>query len=124
MSEISRLRAWRTGQGFSLDEVSDLTGISKSMLCRVEHGERTLLPVTKVRMARSLGVRISDLFDVERADTAEAQPTIVECSNAGCEHFREPVEIRLRRWGNAVERLSPFCACGWAMAVPTGSEAL
>lgn len=54
----------------------------------------------------------------------EPAPTIVECSNAGCEHFREPVEIRLRRWGSAVERLSPFCACGWAMAVPTGSEAL
>jgi transcriptional regulator with XRE-family HTH domain len=45
--------------------MADLTGLSKSMLSRVERGERELAPMTKVRVARRLGVRVSDLFTVE-----------------------------------------------------------
>lgn len=61
----SRLREWRTSSGLSLAEVSDLSGLSVAMLSRVERGQRTMAPATRVAMARRLGVRIADLFDVE-----------------------------------------------------------
>lgn len=61
----NRLRLWRVDAGLSLDDVADLTGMSKSMVSRVERGERELAPMTKVKVARRLGVRVSDLFEVE-----------------------------------------------------------
>lgn len=61
----NKLRLWRTDAGLSLDEMADLTGMSKAMLSRVERGERELAPLTKVKVARRLGVRIADLFEVE-----------------------------------------------------------
>ena len=59
----NRLRLWRVNEGLSLTEVSDLTGYSPAMLSRAERGERLFSPLAKVRVARRLGVRISDLFD-------------------------------------------------------------
>lgn len=64
----SRLRRWRVDAGLTLDEVADLTGYSQSMLSLVERGQRHVSPQGKVRIARRLGVRIADLFDVEPAD--------------------------------------------------------
>ncbi len=61
----NRLRCWRIDTGLSLDELADLTGMSKSMLSRVERGERELAPLTKVRVARRLGVPVRDLFEIE-----------------------------------------------------------
>lgn len=63
----NKLRNWRHRQGLTLREVSDLTGVSPAMLSRVERGERQLAPLTKVRVARCLGVNVADLFDVEPA---------------------------------------------------------
>lgn len=60
----SKLRAWRTSKGLSLDDVSALTGLSKGMLSHSERGERELAALTKVRMARRLGVPVRSLFDV------------------------------------------------------------
>lgn len=61
----SRLRLWRLEQGFLLADVAGLTGLSVSLLSRVERGERGLRAETKVRMARCLGVPVNALFDVE-----------------------------------------------------------
>jgi transcriptional regulator with XRE-family HTH domain len=61
----NRLRQWRLEKGFLLEDVAGLTGVSIAMLSRVERGERQLKPETKVRIARRLGVRVADLFDVE-----------------------------------------------------------
>lgn len=66
----NRLRLWRAHAGLTLEEVSDLTGLSPAMLSRVETGQRQLAPMTRVRVARCLGVPIRDLFDVE--DVADA----------------------------------------------------
>lgn len=59
----TRLRAWRQAAGLTETEVSDLTGISQPMLSKVERGLAELAPMTKVGMARALGVKVSDLFD-------------------------------------------------------------
>jgi transcriptional regulator with XRE-family HTH domain len=61
----NRLRLWRVEAGLTLEEVSDLTAVSVSMLSRVETGERQLSPMAKVRVARRLGVPIRELFDAE-----------------------------------------------------------
>ena len=60
---VSRLREWRTTAGWTLSDVSGLSGISTAMLSRAERGERVLSPRSKVRLARSLGVPVSDLFE-------------------------------------------------------------
>jgi transcriptional regulator with XRE-family HTH domain len=59
---------WRTGVGLSLDEIADLTGVSKSMLSRLERGQRGVSVMTKVKIARRLGVPVSELFEVEPID--------------------------------------------------------
>jgi hypothetical protein len=47
------------------------------MLSRAERGERTFSPLAKVRIARALGVRVADLFDVEEpADDAREPATV------------------------------------------------
>lgn len=66
----NRLRLWRAENGLTLEELSDLTGLSVSMLSRAERGDRQLAPLTRVRVARLLGVRVRDLFDVEELDDA------------------------------------------------------
>ncbi len=62
-SHPTRLRAWRVAAGFTLDDVSGLSGVSTAMLSRGERGERVFAPATKVRLARSLGVAVADLFE-------------------------------------------------------------
>ncbi len=61
----NRLRLWRVDAGLTLDEVADLTGLSKAMLSRAERGERQLSPMAKVKLARRLGVRVAGLFEPE-----------------------------------------------------------
>lgn len=61
----NRLRQWRCDEGLTLEEVSDLVGLSVSALSRIERGERNVPPLTRVRIARRLGVPVRDLFKVE-----------------------------------------------------------
>ncbi len=68
----NRLRLWRVDAGLTLEEMSDLTGVSTAMLSRAERGERQLAPMTRVRVARRLCVPIHDLFEVEEIDEAPA----------------------------------------------------
>lgn len=63
-SAETRLKTWRTSNGLSLDDIADLTGLSKAMLSRVERGQRRLAGLTKAHVARCLDVPIRDLFDV------------------------------------------------------------
>lgn len=59
---MTQLARWRRRRGFTLADCSDLSGYSIPHLSRVERGERNLSPQGKVRLARALGVRVSDLF--------------------------------------------------------------
>ena len=52
----------------TLDEVADLTGLSKAYLSRLERGERHAPPGTKVKVSRRLGVPIRELFAVEELE--------------------------------------------------------
>jgi len=64
----NRLRLWRVESGLTQDEVADLSGLSKAYISRMERGEREPRPLTKVKIARRLGVQVSDLFDVEQIE--------------------------------------------------------
>jgi transcriptional regulator with XRE-family HTH domain len=70
-TRTSRLREWREDAGLTLQEVADLAGISTAMLSRVERGERRFTPRGRVEIARRLGVRVGDLFEVEEVDLEE-----------------------------------------------------
>ncbi|MBA2312414.1 MAG: helix-turn-helix transcriptional regulator [Actinobacteria bacterium] len=73
----SKLLGWRRAEGFSQPEVSGLTGVSVAMLSRLERGQRQASPRLKVRMARRLGVPVSDLFEVEPlAEEADAKEPV------------------------------------------------
>ena len=61
----NRLRQWRVDNGLSLRELSDLTGLSVSGLSRLERGKRQPRPLTRVKIARRLGVTVGELFEVE-----------------------------------------------------------
>ena len=50
----------------TLEDLAGLTGMSVSMLSRVERNERKLRAQTKVLVARRLGVPIRELFPVEQ----------------------------------------------------------
>lgn len=69
----SRLRRWRSKSGFTLQDVSDLTGVSTAMLSRLERRQRRIAPGRKVAMARALGVRVGELFEPEMAQATEAE---------------------------------------------------
>jgi transcriptional regulator with XRE-family HTH domain len=76
--EATRLAAWRLEIGYTLAELSDLTGFSTAMLSRAERGQRVFSPAAKVRIARRLGVSVSDLFEVEplsEVEVRQADPT-------------------------------------------------
>lgn len=72
-SSPTRLRQWRTDSGLTLAEVSDLTGLAAPVLSRVERGLAGLRPMTKVRIARALGVAVRDLFELEKIEASEAE---------------------------------------------------
>ncbi|MHC4864641.1 MAG: helix-turn-helix domain-containing protein [Planctomycetota bacterium] len=65
---ITKFRQWRQLHGLSLQEVGDLTGMSESMISRLERGERRLNINEKVLVSRRLNTRIRNLFEVEDAD--------------------------------------------------------
>jgi len=66
------LRRWRGLHGLTLEELAGLTGLSPAMVSRVERGERQLRPLTRVRVARLLGVPVAELFPVETVEEARA----------------------------------------------------
>jgi len=60
----TNLRAWRHQAGLSLGEVAGLTGLTPGYLSRIETGSRAVAPLTKVSIARRLGVRVDEIFPV------------------------------------------------------------
>lgn len=68
----NRLRLWRVDHGLSERELAGLTGISPAMLSRVERGERQLAPLTRIKVARRLGVAVEELFEPEAIEESAA----------------------------------------------------
>lgn len=65
------LRAWREARGYTLEEVSALTGYSAATLSGAETGRRRLSPAAKVTISRRLGAPLRELFPVRLFDDQE-----------------------------------------------------
>jgi transcriptional regulator with XRE-family HTH domain len=60
----TKFKTWRERQGWSLEECAGLTGFSKSHIAYIEsHPTAIRDPRTRVRIARCLGCKVSDLFE-------------------------------------------------------------
>jgi transcriptional regulator with XRE-family HTH domain len=59
----TKFRNWRTGRGLTLQDLARVTGRSISGLSRIERGIRGVSRIEQLRIARALGVDVSDLFD-------------------------------------------------------------
>lgn len=69
---MTKLRAWRESQDFTVRESAALSGISPTMWSRTERGLRQLSPRSKVMVARRLGVNLTDLFELPDAEKSTA----------------------------------------------------
>lgn len=69
----TKFHQWREEVGWSLKEVAALTGLSESVLSRLERGQRNLRPATKVLVARRLGVSVGALFEVQGVEPEEVE---------------------------------------------------
>ena len=61
-----RVRAHRNARGWTLDELSERSGVSRRMLINIEHGEGNPSIATLLRLGDALGVGLPVLVDVER----------------------------------------------------------
>lgn len=63
MTKPNKFRSWRHSQGWTLDDIAGITGVSVSNLSRIENGVVIPRPATRVHIAHALGKRVSDLFE-------------------------------------------------------------
>lgn len=71
----ARLRAARTGQGMSLGQLAETTGLSKGFLSRVERDETSPSVATLVQLCQVLSLPVGALFaepEIQRVTLAEA----------------------------------------------------
>jgi transcriptional regulator with XRE-family HTH domain len=61
-----RVRQHRNARGWTLDELSDRSGVSRRMVINIEHGEGNPSIATLLRISDALGVGLPVLVDVER----------------------------------------------------------
>jgi transcriptional regulator with XRE-family HTH domain len=62
--EINKLRQLRIELGLTLDELAAKSGINRDTLSRAENG-RKLQPLTLGKLAKALGVPLTDLADFQ-----------------------------------------------------------
>ncbi len=62
---MTKLLEWRQRRGYSLLEVSDLTGLSTTTVNLAERGLREISADTKVKFARRVGASVAELFELD-----------------------------------------------------------
>jgi len=60
-----RIRQLRLAKGLTQEQLAHLSGISRQYIGDVERGERNIAIVNIQKIARALGVTLSELFDFE-----------------------------------------------------------
>lgn len=80
-----RIRNLRIQKGWSLDKLSEITGLSKSYLSQIENGEKNPPISTLTKIAFGLGEDIAWLITGERRDSEPAKLSIVRA------HERQPI---------------------------------
>jgi transcriptional regulator with XRE-family HTH domain len=86
-----RVRALRTAQGLSLDELANRSGVSRSMISLIERGESSPTAVLLEKLAVGLNVSLASLFEPA---AARAQPLSRRAAQI---EWRDPASGYLRR---------------------------
>ena len=68
-----RVRDSRTARGWTLDELAERSGVSRSMVVNVEQGANASI-ATLLRLSDALGVGLSALVDVDRPGSLRVVP--------------------------------------------------
>lgn len=70
-----RVRQYRSGRGWTLDELADRSSVSRRMLISIEHGKGNPSIATLLRISDALGVGLPMLVDVERHRASTVTPS-------------------------------------------------
>lgn len=73
----TRVRTLRAASGLSLEAVSAVCGVSRSMISLIERGETSPTAVTLEKLAAGLGVTLAALFDPLPAEAGHNTPSPV-----------------------------------------------
>ncbi len=65
----NNLKKWRHEKGYTLDQVSGLTGVSKSMIGQIERGDSTPTVTTLWKISNGLKISFSSLMNQEPDET-------------------------------------------------------
>lgn len=77
MPESNKLAEWCASKGWTLTDAAGLTGYSPSYMSLLANGKRPLSPSAKVKIARRLGARVSEIFPVSSDTVPEAGDDMV-----------------------------------------------
>lgn len=86
-----RLRGLRSERGYTLEELAQLSGVSRSMISAIERAENSPTALLLERLAAQLGVSLAALFD---APAAAGDPVARRADQA---EWRDPSSGYLRR---------------------------
>jgi len=111
----SRIRSARVSRGFTLDRVSELSGLGKGLLSKVENFRVTPSLPTLSKLCEALGMRLSEL--VEGLDEKPALSVIRRDERKLVERNREQSDIEYQSLahGRANRQMDPF-----ELVVPAG----
>jgi transcriptional regulator with XRE-family HTH domain len=86
------LRQARKARGFSLAQVADSTGVSRSLLSLIENGRSDITIGRLNRLAHLYGIRLADLVP----ETRQPDPTVVRADDRrGLHYTSEGIDIEL-----------------------------
>jgi transcriptional regulator with XRE-family HTH domain len=90
----ARVRSLRDAHGFSLDQLAERSGVSRSMISLIERGESSPTAVVLEKLATGLGVALASLFEPTGDDAAARSPL----SRAAEQHiWQDPASGYVRR---------------------------
>ena len=69
-----KLEMYREQRGLSRQEAADLVGVTRQTIFRWEHGERLPDILTFLRIARIIGIELSDMLDTEGLEETTTAP--------------------------------------------------
>jgi len=61
-----RVRELRRGRGLTLEELAELSGVSRAMISKLERGEKNPTLVVTAKVAEGLGITLSELLGSEK----------------------------------------------------------
>lgn len=93
MNYSKALRVLRAAKGVSQQDLAKRTGLSKSLISKIESGIRTVSPANKEKFAKSLSVS-AHLFDILAAEPHETSISKQEFETIGKTLLHIDDEIR------------------------------